>query len=78
MLGGFGGRGLFLAQLKLNKMITETLKQFLKDDLVKLDYHTNELIDNLIVRGNDKEFKNDIEQIQQILNYWHQHLKNIK
>tara|TARA_R100001443_G_scaffold8723_1_gene18161 strand:+ start:126 stop:299 length:174 start_codon:yes stop_codon:yes gene_type:complete len=55
----------------------ETLKEFLKDDLIKLDYHTNEIIDNLIVRGNDKEFKKDIEKIQQILNYWHQHVKNI-
>ena len=55
----------------------ETLKEFLKDDLIKLDYHTNEIIDNLIVRCNDKEFIKDIEQIQQILNYWHQHVKNI-
>jgi len=59
-------------------MKIETLKEFLKDDLIKLDYHTNEIIDNLIVRGNDKEFKNDIEHIQQILNYWHRHVKNIK
>ena len=59
-------------------MKTKTnLKEFLKDDLIKLDYHTNELIDNLIVRGNDKEFKKDIEEIQRILNYWHYHIKNI-
>tara|TARA_R110002110_G_scaffold9257_1_gene45817 strand:- start:149 stop:322 length:174 start_codon:yes stop_codon:yes gene_type:complete len=57
--------------------MTKRLKEFLKDDLIKLDHHTNELIDNLIVRGNDKEFKKDIEQIQQILNYWNQHAKNI-
>jgi len=53
------------------------LKEFLKDDLIKLDYHTNELIDNIIIRGQEKEFKKDIEQIQQILNYWHKHAKNI-
>tara|TARA_R110002012_G_scaffold92744_1_gene225092 strand:- start:252 stop:425 length:174 start_codon:yes stop_codon:yes gene_type:complete len=53
------------------------LKEFLKDDLIKLDYHTNEIIENLIARGNDKEFKKDIDQIQQIINYWNQHIKNI-
>lgn len=55
----------------------ETLKEFLKDDLIKLDYHTNEIIDNLIVRGQEEEFKKDIEVIQIILNYWHNHIKEI-
>ena len=58
-------------------MKTETLKEFLKDDLIKLDYHTNEIIDNIIIRGQEKEFEKDIEQIQQILSYWNQHAKNI-
>ena len=59
-------------------MKTKTnLKEFLKDDLIKLDYHTNELIDNLIIRGNDKEFKKDIEEIQRIFSYWHYHIKSI-
>ena len=53
------------------------LKEFLKDDLIKLDYHTNEIIDNIIIRGQEKEFEKDIEQIQQILSYWNQHAKNI-
>tara|TARA_R110002020_G_scaffold149428_1_gene325686 strand:- start:504 stop:689 length:186 start_codon:yes stop_codon:yes gene_type:complete len=55
----------------------ETLKEFLKDDLIKLDYHTNEIIDNLIVRGQEEAFKKDIEVIQIILNYWHNHIKEI-
>jgi len=57
-------------------MKTKTnLKEFLKDDLIKLDYHTNELIDNLIVNGNDKEFKKDIEEIKKIFSYWHSKIK---
>ena len=56
---------------------TTKLKEFLKDDLIKLDYHTNEIIDNIIIRGQEKEFEKDIEQIKQILNYWHTHAKNI-
>lgn len=53
------------------------LKEFLKDDLIKLDYHTKEIIDNIIIRGQEKEFEKDIEQIQQIFNYWHTHIKKI-
>ena len=55
----------------------ETLKEFLKDDLIKLDYHINDLIDNLINRGQQEEFKKDVEEIERILNYWHHHVKNI-
>tara|TARA_R110001606_G_scaffold253096_1_gene400842 strand:+ start:416 stop:574 length:159 start_codon:yes stop_codon:yes gene_type:complete len=50
-------------------------KENLKNDLIKLDYHINEIIDNLICSGRDKEFKKDIEQIEIFLNYWHVHTK---
>jgi len=50
-------------------------KENLKDDLIKLDYHINEIIDNLICSGRDKEFKKDIEQIELFLNYWHAYTK---
>ena len=51
-------------------------KEFLRDDLIKLDYHMNEIIDNLICSGRDKEFKKDIEEVQMFLNYWLYHTKN--
>ena len=50
-------------------------KKKLKDDLIKLDYHINEIIDNLICSGKDKEFKKDIERIEMFFNYWRTHIK---
>tara|TARA_R100000655_G_scaffold7736_1_gene20621 strand:+ start:144 stop:293 length:150 start_codon:yes stop_codon:yes gene_type:complete len=49
----------------------------LKDDLKVLEYHTNELINNIYARGQQKEFKKDIETIEKIFSYWSHHLKNI-
>ena len=44
-------------------------KKKLKDDLIKLDYHINEIIDNLICSGKDKEFKkcNSMGEILQVV-----------
>ena len=54
-----------------------TMQRYLIDDLNKLEYHTNELIENIYARGQQKEFKNDIEQIEIFFNYWRQHAKNL-
>lgn len=54
-----------------------TMQRYLIDDLKKLEYHTNELIENIHARGQQKEFKNDIEQIEIFFNYWRQHAKNL-
>tara|TARA_R110000744_G_scaffold22844_1_gene58190 strand:+ start:947 stop:1111 length:165 start_codon:yes stop_codon:yes gene_type:complete len=48
-------------------------KEYLKDDLIKLDYHINEIIDSLICSSKDKEFKKDIEEVQIFLSYWIYH-----
>lgn len=53
------------------------LQRFLIDDLNKLERHTNELIENIYTRGQQKEFKNDIEQIEIFFSYWKQHAKNL-
>ena len=53
------------------------LKSYLKDDLKVLEYHTNELINNIYARGQQKEFKKDIETIEKIFSYWSYHLKKL-
>jgi len=64
-----------------NKLMENTnnkkLKAYLKDDLKALEHHTNELIENIYARGIEKEFKTDIETIEQIFSYWSHHIKNI-
>jgi|TARA_R110001583_G_scaffold21580_5_gene82016 hypothetical protein len=51
------------------------MKEFLKDDLKKVEYHIQELIENIYARGNAKEFKYDIEEIESFFFYWKHHLK---
>tara|TARA_R100001163_G_C5044026_1_gene181600 strand:- start:146 stop:349 length:204 start_codon:yes stop_codon:yes gene_type:complete len=59
-------------------MKTKTnLKEFLKQDLTKLEYHTQQIIQNLYARGQQDNFKKDIEQIEGILIYWNYHIKSI-
>lgn len=53
------------------------LKAYLKDDLKALEHHTNELIDNIYARGQQQEFKTDIETIEKIFLYWSHHLKQL-
>ena len=55
-----------------------TIESFLYEDLTKLDYHTNELIDNLYVSGQKENFKKDIEEIERLLSYWQMIAKNLK
>jgi len=53
------------------------LQRYLIDDLNKLERHTNELIENIHARGQQKEYKNDIEQIEMFFSYWKHHAKNL-
>lgn len=53
------------------------LQTYLIDDLNKLERHTNELIENIYASGQQKEFKNDIEQIEMFFSYWRHHAKNL-
>ena len=53
------------------------LKAYLKDDLKALEYHTNELINNIYARGVERQFKTDIETINKIFLYWSHHLKKL-
>ena len=55
----------------------EKLKAYLKDDLKALEHHANELIDNIYSRGQQEEFKTDIEEIERIFSYWSHHLKKL-
>ena len=53
------------------------MKQFLKDYLKKLEYHTQEIIENIYARGQYEEYKKDIEQIENILIYWNNHIDKL-
>ena len=53
------------------------LKEFLKEDLKKLEYHTQEIIENLYARGQQEDYKKDIESIESILMYWNNHINKI-
>jgi len=53
------------------------LKEFLKEDLTELYINVNELVDNLYVRGQEDNFKNEIESIENFFSYWKVHLKDI-
>ena len=50
-----------------------TLQNFLIDDLKKVEHHVNEIIENIYLRGQQKEFEEDIEQIEMFFSYWKQH-----
>ena len=49
-----------------------------KDDLKKLEYHTNEIIENIYARGQKDNFKEDIESIENFFSYWEQHINKLK
>lgn len=53
------------------------MKEFLKDDLKTLEYHTQEIIENLYARGQHEDYKKDIEQIEGILIYWNNHIDKL-
>lgn len=49
------------------------LQRFLNDDLNKLEYHTNEIINNIYARNQQETFAEDIEEIEKFLSYWKIH-----
>jgi|TARA_R100000081_G_C4717539_1_gene116228 hypothetical protein len=49
------------------------LQGFLIDDLKKLEYHTNEIINNIYARNQQETFAEDIEEIERFLSYWKIH-----
>lgn len=49
------------------------LQRFLIDDLKKLEYHTNEIINNIYARNQQETFAEDIEEIERFLSYWKIH-----
>ena len=55
----------------------ERLHNFLTDDLKKLEYHTQELIENIYNSGQSENFKEDIEEIETFFSYWKQHIKGL-
>ena len=59
---------------KYTQMEKETLKEFLIDDLKKLEKNVNELIDNVYASGKENKFIDDIENIDNFFSYWNHHL----
>ena len=49
------------------------LQNFLIDDLKKVEYHIQELIESIYARGQNEEYKKDIEEIEKFFSYWKQH-----
>ena len=66
-----------LNKMEANKNWIPSLKEFLKEDLQKLEHHTHEIIHNIYARGQQEEFKKDIEKIEGILIYWNNHIDKI-
>jgi len=65
-----------MTHTKQKKQLTR-MQGFLIDDLKKLEYHTNELIENIYVSGQKENFKHDVEEIERFFSYWNNHIKNI-
>tara|TARA_R100000231_G_C5288571_1_gene153900 strand:+ start:105 stop:284 length:180 start_codon:yes stop_codon:yes gene_type:complete len=59
-------------------MEKEKLHNFLTNDLKKLEYHTNEIIENIYARGQKDDFKEDIEVIENFFSYWKHHINKLK
>ena len=53
--------------------MNKKLQGFLIDDLNKLEYHTNEIINNIYARNQQETFAEDIEEIEKFLSYWKIH-----
>lgn len=53
--------------------MNKKLQEFLIDDLNKLEYHTNEIINNIYARNQQETFAEDIEEIEKFLSYWKIH-----
>lgn len=49
------------------------LQGFLIDDLKKVEYHVNGIIENIYARGQKETFEKDIEEIDKFFSYWKQH-----
>jgi len=58
-------------------MSKETIKQYLKDDLQKIDFYINILTNKLKDKNIYIDYKNELEEIEKILLYWQYHNKNI-
>tara|TARA_R110002020_G_C15892681_1_gene740223 strand:- start:409 stop:591 length:183 start_codon:yes stop_codon:yes gene_type:complete len=58
-------------------MKTERLHNFLVDDLKKLEYHIARLIDYTYDTQINKEYKEDIEEIEHFFSYWTQHINKL-
>ena len=48
------------------------------EDLKKVEYHVQELIENIYARGQNEEYKKDIKEIEKFFSYWRQHSKGLK
>jgi hypothetical protein len=59
--------------MKKDKTMSPRLQQFLIDDLNKVEYHVNEIIENIYASGQKENFKKDIEEIEMFFSYWKQH-----
>jgi hypothetical protein len=49
------------------------LQGFLIDDLKKVEYHINEIVENIYASGQNENFKKDIEEIEMFFSYWKRH-----
>ena len=58
-------------------MDKERLFNFLIEDLEKVEHHIQELIENVIARGQRENFKEDIDKIEMFFSYWEQHINDL-
>ena len=59
---------------KSDKIIEqERLCNFLIDDLKQVEYHIQQIIENIYARGLNEDYKKEIEEIEKFFSYWKYH-----
>ncbi len=62
-------------QFEYNRKNKKELKETFLHDLNRLEYHVNELIDNIYANGKEDTFKNDIKKINDFFILWNRYDK---
>jgi hypothetical protein len=62
-------------QFEYNRKSKNELKETFASDLNRLEYHVNELVQNIYASGKEDIFKNDIKKINDFFILWNRYNK---